>query len=293
MLNFNQKKERDELRAKLESLREEMDFATEHKKPWQHAYWKSGEITQAVCDRHGGYELFTLLSEDLRGNQATKCSRCPHCIRQDQEEVESRLRELRVADLLDEAGIGRRFAACEFENYQPVNPAAAKNLNICQRYVSSWEERLEAGTGLVMNGSCGTGKNHLAVSIAKNLIRNHLARVEFTDVMRLTRAVKNTWRSHSERTEDDVLAHFSSLDLLIIDEVGVQFGTQAESVTLQEVINARYENVLPTILISNLTLEQLSDAIGERIVDRVTDGGRNRLAFGWESYRSTKGVPAV
>ncbi|MCM8227078.1 AAA family ATPase, partial [Enterobacter hormaechei] len=32
--------------------------------------------------------------------------------------------------------------------------------------------------------------------------------------------------------------------------------------------------------------DQLKETIGERIVDRVTDGGRNRLAFGWGSFRA-------
>lgn len=104
--------------------------------------------------------------------------------------------------------------------------------------------------------------------------------------MRLTRAVKNTWRHGIDSTEEDVIERFASLDLLIIDEVGVQFGSPTEMTILQEIINARYESVLPTILISNLTFEQLKESIGERIVDRVTDGGRNRLAFGWESYRA-------
>ncbi|PLM67202.1 AAA family ATPase, partial [Klebsiella michiganensis] len=52
------------------------------------------------------------------------------------------------------------------------------------------------------------------------------------------------------------------------------------------------ESVLPTILISNLTFDQLKDSIGERIVDRVTNGGRNRLAFNWESFRGNDGVSA-
>ena len=89
-----------------------------------------------------------------------------------------------------------------------------------------------------------------------------------------------------------MLEHYASLDLLIIDEVGVQFGSASELAILQEIINARYESVLPTILISNLTFEQLKDSIGERIVDRVTNGGRNRLAFNWESFRGIDGVSA-
>ena len=98
--------------------------------------------------------------------------------------------------------------------------------------------------------------------------------------MRLTRAVIKTWRHGADSTEEDVIERFVSLDLLIIDEVGVQFGSPTEMIILQEIINARYESVLPTILISNLTFEQLKESIGERIVDRATDGGGNRLAFG-------------
>jgi DNA replication protein DnaC len=105
--------------------------------------------------------------------------------------IESSLRTLRVADLIDNAGIARRFEACEFDNYQAINQDAAKNLAACQRYATSWPERLKAGTGLVMTGNCGTGKNHLAVSMAKSIIRDHLAKVEITDVMRLTRGEKH------------------------------------------------------------------------------------------------------
>ncbi len=55
----------------------------------------------------------------------------------------------------------------------------------------------------------------------------------------------------------------------------MQFGSPAEMTILHEVINARYESVLPTILISNLPPEQLKEFISDRIFDRVTDGGRN------------------
>jgi DNA replication protein DnaC len=55
--------------------------------------------------------------------------------------IESSLRTLlRVADLMDNAGIARRFEACEFDNYQAINQDAAKNLASCQRYASSWPD---------------------------------------------------------------------------------------------------------------------------------------------------------
>ncbi|AVL18118.1 AAA family ATPase [Enterobacter cloacae] len=285
MLNIKQREEKESLIGERENLREELAFSLEGKKPWRHENWQES-IGKANCENHGEYLVHVLTGPEFRGSATVKKSLCSECIKAKLERIESGLRALRVADLMDNAGIARRFETCEFDNYQAINPDAAKNLAACQRYTASWRDRLNAGTGLVMTGNCGTGKNHLAVSMAKSIIRDHLAKVGITDVMRLTRAVKSTWRHNAEITEEDVIERFASLDLLIIDEVGVQFGSPTEMTILQEIINARYESILPTILISNLTFDQLKETIGERIVDRVTDGGRNRLAFGWESFRA-------
>ncbi|HGV3480716.1 TPA: ATP-binding protein [Klebsiella variicola subsp. variicola] len=293
MLNLlNQQKERADLKANQERLNEELTFALEHKLPWGYGGWESGKSETITCEKHGRFERFTLVGKAFRGGENFKHSRCPECLKEELAEVDAKLRALRVDDLLDRAGIARRFEGCEFDNYQAVNQDAVKNLSACQRYAENWEHCFDAGLGLLMVGKCGTGKNHLAVAMAKNIIRTHLARIEITDVMRVMRAVKSTWRHSSEVTEDSVLDHFTGLDLLIIDEVGVQFGSASELAILQEIVNARYESVLPTILISNLTFEQLKDSIGERIVDRVTNGGRNRLAFNWESFRGNDGVSA-
>ncbi|EMO9463505.1 ATP-binding protein [Raoultella ornithinolytica] len=291
MLNLNQQKARHDLKADRERLAEELNFALEHKLPWGYSGWNSGNTEITSCEKHGDFERFTLVGKAFRGGENFKHSQCPACLRAQLAEIDAELRALRVADLMDNAGIARRFEECEFENYHPVNQGASKNLAGCRHYAENWPQVFETGKGLVMTGNCGTGKNHLAISTAKAIIRNHLARVEITDVMRVMRAVKSTWRHNSETTEDSVLERYASLDLLIIDEVGVQFGSASELAILQEIVNARYESVLPTILISNLTFEQLKDSIGERIVDRVTNGGRNRLAFNWESFRGNDGVP--
>ncbi len=288
MLNFEQIKKQQELKHRSGELVDELDFALGNGMAPHYASWE--KQTQVVaCETHGDYEQIILVGPEYRGRPGRKVSRCQKCLQAEQHDVESALRQLSVESLLDDAGIAPRFQHCEFANYQPVNAAAAKNLASCERYAQSWEAILKAGTGLVMTGSCGTGKNHLAVSMTKRIIRDYLSDVEITDVMRLTREVKSTWRNGSERTETEVLNHYATLELLIIDEVGVQFGTPAELAILQEIVNARYENILPTILISNLTFDQLKAFVGDRIVDRVTDGGCNRLVFDWQSYRSNKG----
>lgn len=66
----------------------------------------------------------------------------------------------------------------------------------------------------------------------------------------------------------------------------MQFGSEAEKLILFEIINTRYEKMRPTILISNLPKDELSAFIGERVIDRMNDGGGCTLAFTWDSYRS-------
>jgi len=108
-------------------------------------------------------------------------------------------------------------------------------------------------------------------------------------VMRIIRAIKRTWSKESDMSEDELLRLYTSRDLLIIDEVGLQYGTDAEKIILFDILNTRYERMLPTILLSNLTPAQISDAIGERLTDRMVEGGGTELIFNWESYRKQKG----
>lgn len=83
-----------------------------------------------------------------------------------------------------------------------------------------------------------------------------------------------------------MISYFTKPDLLIIDEIGVQFGSDAEKLIMFEIINTRYERMKPTILISNQSKEELAAFIGERVIDRMNDGGGCTLAFTWDSYRS-------
>ena len=282
----------DELRAEMDELRAEIAFAQKGEKPWPYRSCLMRE-GRGYCEKHGKYRTHILVWIDRNGEDREKISCCPDCLIAEASDLTMELSSLKAEELTDNAGIALRFRDCEFDNYLEVKPDAARNLAACRRYAENWPDMLENGTSLVMTGSCGTGKNHLAVSMAKHIIRNYLASVEITDVMRLTRAVKNCWRNDSEKTADDVIEHYASLDLLIVDEVGVQFGSAAEMAILQEIINARYEGILPTILISNLSPEELWAFISPRIADRITDGGRNWLSFNWPSYRSRIGGVAA
>ncbi|HHK7933447.1 TPA: ATP-binding protein, partial [Serratia marcescens] len=110
----------------------------------------------------------------------------------------------------------------------------------------------------------GTGKNHLALAIAKSVIESHQSPAAFTTALKIAREYKSTWSKTSTRTEDEVIRQFTRPDLLIIDEIGVQFGSEAEKLIMFEIINTRYERMRPTILISNQSKEELSSFFPRR-----------------------------
>lgn len=186
--------------------------------------------------------------------------------------------------LLDSINIAPRFEHASFESYQLINKVAQSNLNTCKSYVKTWEERKAAGEGIIMCGRPGTGKTHLAVAICREIVIQNKISAFITTASRIIRAFRRSWNSDADTSEFDTLQFYSELDLLVIDEVGVQYGTESERNILFEVINNRYEDLLPTILISNLPVNGLAEFLGDRILDRMSHGGVV-LAFDWNSYR--------
>lgn len=279
------------LKTKISALQEEMRFAGGKPSELDRCFDRHETVT-GTCEKHGEFTQQRIWME-YSGRMAEKFSRCPQCITAELEAAQSSLHAIQTEMLKERANIPERFAACSFENYQVVNQSAQKNLAMLKAYAKAWPQMLDAGTSLILTGRPGTGKNHLAVALAKNIIEQHQASVQLTSVMRIIRAVRRTWGKGSELSEEEAIAHYTGVDLLIIDEIGVQYGSESEMIILFDILNTRYERMLPTVLISNLTLPQITQVISERLTDRMIEGGGATLIFDWPSYRSQKGAPAV
>ena len=98
-------------------------------------------------------------------------------------------------------------------------------------------------------------------------------------------AITETYSRDSKKTERQALDEFRKPDLLIIDEVGRQRGTDNERMMLFEIINRRYDDEKPTLLISNLNLEKLRGYIDAATEDRLRERGGRVITFDWESMR--------
>lgn len=189
---------------------------------------------------------------------------------------------------IERACIPHRFKDADFDGYRigahQFAEVQRKALEVAKRYATDFESLYERGTSLAFCGAPGTGKTHLACAVANYILRRGFTALFITTVAAVRR-VKLTWRSDSEKTEQQAFNSFLSPDLLILDEVGAQWGSDAEKLILFEIINERYQNRLPTIMVSNLTERELADVITARAMDRLRDDGGVAVGFMWPSYR--------
>lgn len=245
------------------------------------------------CEQHGAWTnpVPSVVARHL-------VDRCPTCTteaaeaKQQEERKASRAavlgkRASRMRQLFDGAEIPKRFTARSFENYrlEADNGPQAVALNRAQKFAANFPKAMELGANFVFCGKPGAGKTHLACAIANAVMRQHGASALFITVFDVIQRVKATYgdKDQSERT---VMRSFVEPDLLILDEVGVQFGTDHEKVIITDLINRRYNDMRPTIILSNLDETELGMFLGERVMDRMFEGGGGVIAFSWASYRA-------
>ncbi|MNL85189.1 DNA replication protein DnaC [compost metagenome] len=70
----------------------------------------------------------------------------------------------------------------------------------------------------------------------------------------------------------------------MLDEIGVQYGTDGEQTILFDVLDRRYRDMKPSVFLTNQDKKGFKEFIGERTFDRLTETSR-WVPFDWASYR--------
>ena len=189
--------------------------------------------------------------------------------------------------LLVGSGITPRFIGCTFETYRTVQGAEGmgKALVACKDYVAQFTDNYAAGRSLVLTGNVGNGKTHLACATVQAVIRKLGAQAVIVTAAEIIRVFKGAMDRSAEYSDKDVLDELASFDLLVIDEIGTQSGSSYELGIFHEVIDRRYQLVLPTVVVSNLAAAELARYIGDRGLDRLRQGGGQAVGFNWASAR--------
>lgn len=240
-------------------------------------------IRREVCEKHGDFDSRNLFRHVWSG--------CPTCAAEEKAvrdreavEIEASRRHAAWQRRMGEANIPERFKDRTLSSYRATTDGQERALAFANTYVEQFATVNETGRSAIFCGKPGTGKTHLSIGIALAIMGAGNSAL-FTTVQRIVRRMKETFRKDAEDSERDVLNMLIYPDLLIIDEIGVQFGSEFEKNLMFDILNERYENRKPTLMLSNLTAQEVKAFLGERIYDRLREDGGQCVAFDWQSFR--------
>ena len=237
------------------------------------------------CEKHGPYQSAGVRYMGRR----EVWTRCPACEEQklaDERQADA-LRQAekarqRMEHLLDEAAIPPRFIGRTLDSFKATTDAQRAAHQIAVEFAENFDTHAKRGDGLILSGLPGTGKSHLAIAILQALLPETCGR--YTTCMAVIRAVRNTWRKDSEHSETEILRAYADFPLLVLDEIGAQYGTDGEATILFDVLDRRYRDMKPTIFLTNQNQKGLAEFVGERTFDRMRETCK-WVAFDWPSYR--------
>jgi DNA replication protein DnaC len=152
--------------------------------------------------------------------------------------------------------------------------------------------------GILLVGSIGTGKTHLAVGALKVLIAERGAQGLFCDYRELLRLIQNSYNPQVSTTELEILNPVMNAEVVVLDDLGAIRPTEWVWDTVSLILNSRYNNNRTTIITTNypalppgaggLREETLGDRIGERMRSRLVEMCREVEMRG-QDYRQSAG----
>ncbi len=159
-------------------------------------------------------------------------------------------------------------------------------LKICREYALNFDKD---GGNLLLLGGAGLGKTHLSLAIANEVLKNSHS-VIYMSVQNLINKLSAETFSYSGSTEvsDSVL----DCDLLIIDDLGSEMSTSFSQASIYNIINTRIMRSKPTVISTNLTLDEIERQYTARVSSRII-GNYTMLQFLGTDIRQQKAINAI
>ena len=245
------------------------DIAETHRKnnPVQSSDYvgDDGFLYCGICHTRKEFDLEISGRKPMRVPTLCDCAKAERQRRE--EEDRKRKRMERVASLKRDSLMDQKFKSCSFDTIE-VTDENRRQVELCKRYAEKFDAMLAKNQGLLLYGSVGTGKTHLACCIGNHVMEN-LMPVFATSLVKIIRKA-SSFRNAED--ENDFLSRVNMADLLILDDLGAERSTDYALEIVYNVIDSRYRIGKPMIVTTNLSLQEMTDTEDvryKRIYDRI------------------------
>lgn len=183
----------------------------------------------------------------------------------------------RVKNVKDRANIPQSFYDKRLSDFDwnIYKDSSGREINMSEKksyiesFINDFEKWEKQGLGFYIYSEMkGSGKTFLASCICNSLIDKYPIGTRFVAASQLLDIAKNS--NGSGDYEHDQLALLCNCKLLVIDDIGQKnCGTDWMNDVLFQIVDARYQKKIVTIFTSNMNMQQLSNAVDDRIADRI------------------------
>ncbi|MBR5523768.1 MAG: ATP-binding protein [Clostridia bacterium] len=166
------------------------------------------------------------------------------------------------------------FASMKLEYYEDrVDPKLGVSprqhmqdvIAYCRDYTTHFTPSADS---LLLRGATGIGKTHLCLAIARGVAEQGFG-VVYGSVQPLLRRLE---AEHFGRAQGDSEGQLTSCDLLVLDDLGMEFESAFNRACLYNVLNARLLEGRPTVISTNLDFDALKARYGDQIASRISGG---------------------
>lgn len=167
--------------------------------------------------------------------------------------------------LRESMNLGARFMNRTFGNFEVSRDRKAYQEAVA--YTHNENIFKDKRNSLIIFGGVGSGKTHLAAAIANDFVDRGIP------------AMFGTYQTHLENIKNEFdntglrkqLSEIKNVPILVIDDIGKERKTEWTQSILFDIVNFRYEHLLPTIFTSNFNDTDFANYVGHPIWSRLNE----------------------
>ncbi len=175
----------------------------------------------------------------------------------------------RAKQMLKNSGISEAFQKINFEEFnifdnEELKRAKETAIKYYKGFLRTEKDRYNS---IIFCGQVGSGKTHLGMAIANNLLENKIPVIFMPYRNVITQLKQNITNEEAYNKE---MSKYLDARVLFMDDMLKGKVTDSDVNIMFEIINYRYINHLPMIITTEKTLDELvrfDEAVGSRVIE--------------------------